>query len=71
VLAQHARARRLADRATNRISRPGSKKASMPSHLSEMTGAPHAAASKSRTEGDHPALRMSARVRFSCQSALA
>jgi hypothetical protein len=45
-----------------RISCPGSKNASRPAHQSEMTGSPHAAASKSRTLGDQPACTISARV---------
>jgi hypothetical protein len=48
-----------------RISRPGSKNASMPSHQSVITGTPQAAASKRRTLGDHPAATMSARVTLS------
>ena len=52
------------DRAT-RISRPGRKIESSPSHQSLMIGVPQAAASKSRTLGDHPARIMSARVTLS------
>jgi hypothetical protein len=47
------------------ISRPGTSRSSMPSQRSEMTGTPHAPASKRRTEGDQPAAIMSARVTFS------
>ena len=42
----------------------------MPGQQSEITAAPTAPASKSRTEGDQPAATMSARVALSCQRAL-
>jgi hypothetical protein len=51
------RAMSLSESGVNRVSRP--------SQASLMIGVPHAAASKSRTLGDHPAATMSARVTFS------
>ena len=49
------------------ISRPGSSSVSRPAQRSDTIGVPQAAASNSRTEGDHPAAIMSARVTFSVQ----
>ena len=49
----------------------GSKKASRPSHQSEITGVAHAAASKSLTLGDQPARTMASRVTFSVKPCVA
>ena len=46
------------------ISSFGRKISASPGQSSEMIGVPHAAASNSRTLGEYPAARMSARVRF-------
>jgi hypothetical protein len=48
-----------------RISRPGSSTDSSPSQGSVRIGVPQAAASNSRTLGDHPARTMSRRVTLS------
>lgn len=45
-----------------RISSPGVKKASSPSHQSDTTGTPQAAASKSRPDGQNPSAAIGARV---------
>jgi hypothetical protein len=47
-----------------RISLPGVKKASSPSHVSVRMGTPHAAASKSRPLGHHPISTIARRVTF-------
>ena len=56
---------RLLGRLGDEISRPGSKKASRPSHQSLRIGAPHAAASNNRPEGQWPIAAIAARVTFS------